>query len=120
MERTTEIYHSSGGKRSWPNDLKARIVAETLVEGTKVNVVAARYDLSASRVSDWRRKAREGQLILPCLAELDFAPVEVSPNVPDPMPTSPSTTVDLIKGAVTVRLCGATSAARIAEIVAAL
>ncbi len=78
MERTMEIYHSSGGKRSWPSELKARIVAETLVEGARVNEIATRYDLSASRVSDWRRQAREGKLVLPALSENMFVPVEMA------------------------------------------
>lgn len=42
------------GKRSWPSDLKARIVAETLIEGETVHAVAKRYELLPSTVSDWR------------------------------------------------------------------
>jgi len=33
------------GKRSWPSDIKARIVAETLLERERVNAVAKRYEL---------------------------------------------------------------------------
>jgi hypothetical protein len=39
--------------------LKARIVAETLIEGDTVKAVAKRYELIPSTVSDWRRMARQ-------------------------------------------------------------
>jgi transposase len=52
------IPRSSDGKRRWPLELKARIVAETLIEGAIMNGVAKRYGLIPSSVSDWRRMAR--------------------------------------------------------------
>jgi transposase len=65
--------------------------------------------------------AREGKLVLPAMAaEPIFAALVVREDVeaaPDPTPPSP---LDLICGAVTVRLDAGTSAARIAEIARAL
>ena len=58
-------------------ELKARIVAETLIEGETVKAVAKRYELIPSTVSDWRRMARQGKLVLPNLDGMDFVPVEV-------------------------------------------
>ncbi len=112
----------SDGKRNWPSELKARIVAETLIEGETVNAVAERYDLIPSTVSDWRRMARQGKLVLPNLDGMDFVPVEVQPaaTVVEPLPTKSCGPIDVIKGDVTVRLDAATSAARIAEIARAL
>ena len=108
------------GKRNWPSELKARIVAETLIEGETVRAVAQRYELIPSTVSDWRRMARQGKLVLPNLDGMDFVPVEVEAPVAQPVPTTSSGTIDVIKGDVTVRLDAATPAARIAEIAMAL
>lgn len=115
------------GKRNWPSELKAWIVAETLVEGETVNAVAKRYDLIPSTLSVWRRMARQGKLVLPaawqgmeCAREgnLDGMSVEVEAPVTQPVPTS--STIDVSKGDVTIRLDVATPAVRIAEIARAM
>jgi transposase len=120
MKNTIEVFESISGRKRWPDDLKARIVAETLVKGNTVNAVATRFGLRPCRVSDWRRKAREGKLVLPADNGAMFVPVELAvPAVPIPTP-EPVTTIDLLKGEVTIRLADDTPAVRIAEIVAAL
>lgn len=110
------------GKRNWPSELKARIVAETLIEGETVKAVAKRYGLIPSTVSDWRRTARQGKLVLPNLDGMNFVPVEVEASAPvaQSLAAISSGTIDVIKGDVTVRLDTATPAARIAEIAKAL
>ncbi len=110
------------GKRNWPPELKARIVAESLIEGETVNAVAKRYELIPSTVSDWRRMARQGKLVLPNLDGMDFVPVEIEAPAPlaEPLPSASSSTIDVIRGNVTIRLDAATPAARIAEIAGAL
>ena len=108
----------SDGKRNWPPELKARIVAETLIEGETVNAVARRYELIPSTVSDWRRMARQGKLVLPNLDGMEFVPVEIETPAlaAQPLLATSSSTLDVIKGDVTIRLDAATPAARIAEI----
>ncbi|QPB24354.1 transposase [Rhizobium sp. 007] len=60
-----EVVEPRRGNRRWPNDLKARIVAESLQPGARVVDVARRHDLIAHQLSDWRRQARQGLLALP-------------------------------------------------------
>ena len=122
-EFLTRMPRSSDANRHWPVELKARIVAETLIEGATVNGVAKRYGLIPSSVSDWRRMARTGKLVLPNLDGMDFVPVQIEdPKALSPVcPSSPSSgTLDVMKGDITIRLAGDTPAVRIAEIVAAL
>lgn len=108
---------SPKGKRRWPREVKARIVAESLMEGATVGDVARRYDMIPSHLSDWRRQAREGKLILPVLEETPmFVPLEIKSE----SPSSHGSTLDIIKDGVTIRMDSQTPAVRIGEIAAVL
>lgn len=121
-EFLARVPRRTDGKRNWPAELKARIVAETLIEGETVNAVAKRYELIPSTVSDWRRMARQGKLVLPNLDGMDFVPVEIETPAPlaQPLPAASASTIDVIRGDITVRLDAATPAARVAEIARAM
>lgn len=126
MERSTELLSNIDlvvgprGQRRWPDALKARIVAETLVEGATVNAVARRYDMRPNHLSEWRRLARDGKLVLPALAEEPgFASLVVQQEV-DADPAPASGMLDVICGDAIVRLDATTPAGRVAEIVRAL
>ena len=60
-----EVVEPRRGNRRWPDDMKARIVAESFEPGVRVADVARRYDVVAHQLSFWRRQAREGILALP-------------------------------------------------------
>jgi transposase len=129
MESTREfltrlgVETSQAGNRRWPDHVKARIVAETLVPGATVNDVARKYDLRPNHLSSWRRMAKDGDLVLPAPdAEADFAPLVVF-DVEAPPAEEPETVppvIEIVAGAVSVRLDGAAPADRIADIVRAL
>jgi transposase len=55
---------SRRGKQRWPDEVKARIVAESLRPAVRVVDVAARYDILPHHLSDWRRHAWQGWLAL--------------------------------------------------------
>ncbi|TGN40852.1 transposase [Paracoccus liaowanqingii] len=60
-----EVVQRTRGYRRWPEEVKARIVAESFQPGARVADVARRHDLAAHQLSDWRGQAREGRLVLP-------------------------------------------------------
>lgn len=64
------------GRRTWSQEDKCRIVAETLVPGTSVAEVARRHNMNANMLFNWRREAREGRL--PAVAPLPKAAGEAT------------------------------------------
>lgn len=128
-----EVLAGPTGRRSWPEDLKGRIVAETLVAGVTVNEVAARHGLSPNHLSTWRGRARRGELALPVDDVPAFAMLELEAPSGAAAPSKepgeeasagaqpePTGGIEIVVAGLTVRLPVATSAARIAEIAAAL
>ena len=87
-----EVVQRTRGYRRWPAEVKARIVAESFQPGVRVVDVARRHGLAAHQLSDWRRHAREGVLVLPAdaMAEIPednlpaFVPVSVESDSPGP------------------------------------
>ena len=57
-----DVQRGANGTRLWPDEVKARIVAETYDEGATVVGVARRHGLARTQLSDWRRLARQGLL----------------------------------------------------------
>ena len=126
----------SNGQRRWPNEVKARIVAESLMPGATVNDVASRYGLRPNHLSEWRGWAREGRLVLPaldcdalCFAQM-VLPSDTGSGSSGLVPAvsaklaalgaSPRDTIEIAVGQITIRLCCETSSARIAAIVQAI
>lgn len=115
---------SASGRRRWPDAVKARIVAETLLPGASVNSVARHYDLRPNHLSKWRRLAKDGRLVLPALRdEAEFAPLvlcDAAAGSPPDLPEPQGGQIEIVTGSVIIRLDGAMPAGRIAGIVRAL
>src|SRR3954462_10004308 len=71
--------------RQWPDEVKAKIVSESLRPGTTVNEVAQRYGLRANSLSTWRTMARQGKLVLPEPEDaVEFAAMVIDTPLPEP------------------------------------
>ncbi|TQE92996.1 MAG: transposase [Spiribacter salinus] len=132
VEDTLEFFRlggadsSAAGRRRWPDALKGQIVAETLEPGATVRGVAERHGLRASRLSEWRRLAKDGKLVLPAAeGPPGFAPLVLCDEGPEAPSSEPRSTkdvpsIEIAVGDIMIRLDAETSAARIAEIVRAV
>ncbi|MBI2718424.1 MAG: transposase [Rhizobiales bacterium] len=55
----------STGRRRWPDDLKARIVAASFLPGARIADLARAHGTTRWQIYTWRRLARKGVLTLP-------------------------------------------------------
>ena len=118
-----EVLAGPTGRRKWPDAIKGRLVAESMVPGVSVREVAERNGLMPNRLSSWRGLAKRGILVVPDLAGADFASVvlEGADTVPA-IPTVPPflNSIELETGGVTLRLDVNTPVSQIADLVSAL
>jgi transposase len=116
-----EVMEGPTGRRRWPDEVKARLVAETFVPGVRVADEVLRHGLRPAHLSSWRRLARQGKLVLP----VDDGPV-FAPLLLEEATSGASScrlregSIELEVGEVTVRLPVDSAADRIASIAAAL
>lgn len=92
-----EVLDGPTGRRRWPDDLMARIVAESFQPGARVCDVAARYGLIARHLSGWRGQARKGELVVPINAAPAFVPLVIEAS---------AAAVPADTGVIRVELCG--------------
>jgi transposase len=121
METMLEVLPVCGrGRRNrkWPDELKARIVAETLVPGATVNAVAWRHGVPANHLSSWRTLARNGRLVLPAPEDpAEFASLIVGPfEDASREEAGAMDRPEIVMGAVVIRLEAGASAERIVSI----
>jgi transposase len=114
-----EVVSGPTGRRSWPDEVKARIVAESFTPGARVVDVARQHGVTPQQVTTWRRLARRGRLALPAESPLDFAALVLDEPAAPPPAKAPAP-IEIEAGGVVVRLAGDSPAVRVAEIAAAL
>lgn len=112
------------GYRRWPDEIKARIVAESLQRGARVGDVARAHGILPHQLSDWRRQARAGRLALPEEAVAEFAaafvPLSVEPAADaDTTASTEDLRIEIGRGIV-LRVPNGTPVVRVAELVKAL
>jgi len=113
-----DILEGPTGRRSWPREVKARIVLESFQPGVLVRDVAKRNGVAPQHLSSWRKQARDGKLVLDGDYLPDFAELVVDDEKPA---TSDATSqIEIEASGVIIRLPGDSSAERIASITAAL
>ena len=116
-----EVMEGPTGRRRWPDDVKARIVAETFAPGVRVVDVARRHGLRPAHLSSWRRLARQGKIVLPADDGPVFAPLLLEETASAASARGECHgSIELEVGEVTVRLPVDSAADRIASIAAAL
>ena len=118
-----EVLAGPTGRRKWPDAVKGRLVAESMIPGVSVRDVAERNGLMPNRLSSWRGLAKRGILVVPDLAGADFVSIVLEgagtvPAIPTATPFLNS--IELETGGVTLRLDANTSVSQIADLVSAL
>lgn len=119
-----EVIEGPSGRRSWPDDVKARIVRESLEPGATVSEVARRHRISPQHLTLWRRAARQGCLSVSVgydekVGDASFVPLAIDTDRREPVSAVNDRIVIELNGMV-LKLPAQTAASRIAEIVFAL
>src|SRR3712207_2345444 len=88
-----EVFTGAGRRRTWPAEVKARIVAESYAPCATACAVARRHGLSRQQLFAWRRETR-GQAVDGGLPP--FVPILLEPGLgaaPSPVPVRAAPTV---------------------------
>jgi len=110
-------------RRRWPDDVKARIVMESLAPGIVVTQLAQRHGCRAQQIHDWRRLARTGRLTLPApvgSAAPAFVPLLPDHSSPAQASTAAEVSIEVEIAGAKVRIVGRPSAEALADVFSAL
>lgn len=102
-----DVIEGPTGRHQRTKSERARIAAESLVPGASVTDVARRHGTTRWQVYDWRKKLRDGHLVVPeSVAALPmFAELVVEGAAAEmPAKTGASTGVEIVVGDVVIRV----------------
>ena len=91
-------------RRRWRDEEKGRIVAEAIAPGAVIADVARRHDLTPQHLWNWIRAARQGRFVLPGDGLPAFVPVLLGEAGQEPARDIRSSAIEIVIGAVTVRV----------------
>jgi len=80
--KRVEVITGVGRRRNWPDDFKAKVVAESLEPGVVISQVARRHGLTPQQLFGWRNQMRTAQPTTRTEAS-SFATVVLAPAVAD-------------------------------------
>jgi transposase len=106
-------------RRQWSEEDKGRIVAESFEKGLTASDVARRHDISPQQLFEWRRQARQGELVVPVADEMTFAEVRI--GLAEQTEAAPEgRELELLVGGMTVRVTDRTDMDLLMRVVQAL
>ena len=115
--RRLEVFTGSGRRRTWTREQKTEIVAECR-GGASVSAVARRHGLTPQQLFGWRRDVRR-QAEEPGLVPA-FTPVVVEPDATMPTGRPEVSLIEVVIGAVTVRIPRGVDSATLEAVVRAV
>ena len=116
-----EVLTGTTGRRRWPDEVKARIVAESYAPGGRVADVARLHGTTRWQVYHWRKLARRGLLALPAPAGAAAAPAFAAVVVEEPPRTeaADAAVLEIVVGEVVIRAPRAADEAQLARAIRA-
>ena len=116
-----EVIGGPTGRKRRSVDAKARIALESLVPGATVAEVARKHAVTRWQVYDWRKRLRDGRLVVPDgVAGLPaFAALAVDDPGPLPLQADGGVTIDVVVGDVVIRAAADADETHLARVIRA-
>jgi transposase len=116
-----EVLTGATGRRRWPDEVKARIVAESYAPGGRVADIARLHGTTRWQFYHWRKLARKGLLALPAPADAAAAPAFAAVVVEEPPRTgaADAAVLEIVVGEVVIRAPRAADEAQLARAIRA-